>query len=110
MGTAAYEATAINGVWTGRLNRSSDRTFYEPLKRRKPQTYFVNSMSDFWHEDAKDEWRIEAMDIMDRTPQHTYQILTKRPENSIDDGQQMEIPAERMAWRVRREPQAHRSD
>jgi protein gp37 len=41
--------------------------------------FFVNSMSDFFHEDAPDEWRTEALAVMAATP-HQYQILTKRPE------------------------------
>lgn len=40
---------------------------------------FVNSWSDFFIEDS-DPWRDEAWDVIRRTPQHTYQILTKRPE------------------------------
>ncbi len=40
---------------------------------------FTCSMSDFFHE-AADGWREEAWDVVRRTPRHTYQILTKRPE------------------------------
>jgi protein gp37 len=70
-----------NIVWTGRVNRASDATMRKPLGWREPKLIFVNSMSDFWHENAKDEWRAEALDIMRATPQHAYQVLTKRPEN-----------------------------
>lgn len=73
----------VNGrhVWTGRLNRSSDRAMSKPLSIAGSALIFVNSMSDFFHESADDEWRLDAMDIMRRCPQHTFQILTKRPEN-----------------------------
>ena len=37
-------------------------------------------MSDFWHTNAADALRAEALTIMDQTPQHRYQVLTKRPE------------------------------
>lgn len=51
-----------------------------PLKRKKPTTYFVNSMSDLFHDKVKDEWLDQIFAVMALTPQHTYQILTKRPE------------------------------
>jgi protein gp37 len=38
-------------------------------------------MSDFWHEDVPLPWLDEALDVIDRTPKLTYQILTKRPGN-----------------------------
>ncbi len=50
----------------------------EPLKRRKPTTYFVNSMSDLFHKDIPFEFLDQVFDVIKRTPQHTYQILTKR--------------------------------
>jgi protein gp37 len=69
-----------NPVWTGKLSRSSEATFTKPLRNKTPSLYFVNSMSDFFHENAQDDWRLDALDIMRNTP-HQYQILTKRPEN-----------------------------
>lgn len=81
----AYQGTTrkVNGsvVWTGRVNRSSTNKLNEPRGWRKPHLIFVNSMSDFWHEAAEDAWRQEVMDLMRDTPQHAYQVLTKRPEN-----------------------------
>lgn len=50
----------------------------EPLKRRKPTVYFVNSMSDLFHEEIPDSFIQQVFDIIRQTPQHTYQILTKR--------------------------------
>ena len=49
-----------------------------PLKRKKPTTYFVNSMSDLFHENVPDDWRDQILAVMALTPQHTYQVLTKR--------------------------------
>lgn len=57
----------------------SKTTFADPLKWTEPQRIFACSWSDWFHE-AADAWRDEAWDIIRRTPQHTYQILTKRPE------------------------------
>lgn len=50
----------------------------EPLKRKKPTTYFVNSMSDLFHNSIPFEFLDQVFDVIRRTPQHTYQILTKR--------------------------------
>ncbi|SFD13216.1 DUF5131 family protein [Streptomyces aidingensis] len=49
-----------------------------PLKWRKPRRIFVNSMSDLFHDQVPDEHIAEVFAVMARTPQHTYQILTKR--------------------------------
>lgn len=62
------------------LIRRSKTTFTAPLKWREPKRVFTCSWSDFFIEEA-DEWRGEAWDIIRQTPNHTYQILTKRPEN-----------------------------
>ncbi len=50
----------------------------QPLKRHKPTTYFVNSMSDLFHEKISDEYIDRVFSVIRQTPQHTYQILTKR--------------------------------
>jgi protein gp37 len=49
-----------------------------PLRRRKPTTYFVNSMSDLFHEDVPDDYIAAVYGIMAACPQHTFQVLTKR--------------------------------
>lgn len=49
-----------------------------PLKWRKPRRIFVNSMSDLFHDDVPDEFIARVWAVMAATPQHTYQILTKR--------------------------------
>jgi len=50
----------------------------EPLRRRKPQMIFVNSMSDLFHEDIPLEYIQRVFDTMKRASWHTFQILTKR--------------------------------
>lgn len=50
----------------------------QPLRWRKPRKVFVNSMSDLFHQDVPDEFIAKVWQIMASTPQHTYQILTKR--------------------------------
>lgn len=50
----------------------------EPLEKRKSHTIFTCSMGDFFDPEVKEEWREEVYKIMDKSPQHTYQILTKQ--------------------------------
>ena len=52
----------------------------QPLKWRKPRMVFVNSMSDLFHEDVPFEFVSEVFIAMLENQQHTFQILTKRPE------------------------------
>lgn len=63
--------------------RSKSATFNSPLKWKDPAKVFVCSWSDFFIEDA-DPWRDDAWEIIRKCPQHTFQILTKRPENILD--------------------------
>lgn len=51
-----------------------------PRKWRKPRVIFVNSMSDLFHTDVPLEFIQRCFETMAETPQHTYQVLTKRPE------------------------------
>jgi protein gp37 len=51
-----------------------------PLKWKKPQTIFVNSMSDLFHEDVPEDFILRVFDVMCRADWHNYQILTKRAE------------------------------
>lgn len=52
----------------------------EPLKWRTPRTVFVNSMSDLFHAKVTRKFLAQWWAVMAATPQHCYQILTKRPE------------------------------
>ncbi|WP_313436337.1 phage Gp37/Gp68 family protein [Stenotrophomonas sp.] len=52
----------------------------EPRQRKKPTMYFVNSMSDLFHERITDGFLDSVMEVISDTPQHRYQILTKRHE------------------------------
>lgn len=70
MGTAGYENGFALTLLPHRL--------VEPLRRKKPTIYFVNSMSDLFHEGVPDAYIEQVVDVMSRTPQHSYQVLTKR--------------------------------
>jgi protein gp37 len=52
----------------------------EPLARKKPTIYFVNSMSDVFHEGVPFEYIDRIFETIRSTPQHTYQMLTKRAD------------------------------
>lgn len=70
MGAPGYE----NGF---DLSLLPERLLY-PLKRRKPTMYFVNSMSDLFQNEVPFEFIDKVMEVIQQTPWHTYQILTKR--------------------------------
>ena len=72
MGAGGYDAGFELAMHPGRLG--------QPLARKKPTVYFVNSMSDLFHEDIPDKFLDEVFGVIRATPQHTYQILTKRAE------------------------------
>ncbi|HWA61627.1 MAG TPA: DUF5131 family protein [Caulobacteraceae bacterium] len=66
-------------VWTGAV--SLDVAALEaPRAWRKPRLIFVNSMSDLFQEAVPVDFIRRVWDTMAATPQHTYQVLTKRPD------------------------------
>lgn len=55
-------------------------------KWRKPQRIFCGSATDLWSEGVEQEWRDAIFECVRDTPQHTWIVLTKRPEEiSLDD-------------------------
>ncbi len=78
-------ATKTNGVsrWTGEV-KLNENVLLEPLKIKKPTMFFVNSMSDTFYSKFPDEWIDKLFGVMARCPQHTFQILTKRPERMLE--------------------------
>lgn len=73
-----------NAVWTGKVALAPDKVLMEPLRRKKPTMYFVNSMGDLFHEDVPDEWIDRVFAAMALCPQHTFQVLTKRSARMRD--------------------------
>lgn len=51
-----------------------------PFHWKKPRRVFVSSMSDLFHEQIPDWFIFAVWQVMARTPQHSYQVLTKRPK------------------------------
>ncbi|WP_421705851.1 DUF5131 family protein [Alloalcanivorax xenomutans] len=76
MGAPGYENGFKLSLVPERLN--------QPLQRRKPTMYFVNSMSDLFQDGVPVAFIDQVMDVIRATPQHTYQILTKRSGNMRD--------------------------
>lgn len=68
------------GLDPTQVARTADKTFYAALKWKEPKLIFTCSWSDFFIEEADDAWRADAWQVIRQTPQHTWQILTKRPE------------------------------
>ncbi len=83
MGTPKYQGlTRTSGgraKWTGTV-RPDPASLETPLHWHKPRMVFVNSMSDLFHEQVPTEFIGRVWSVMERTPKHTFQILTKRPE------------------------------
>jgi protein gp37 len=72
MGTRGYE----NGFDV----TMHPHTLEKPLKMKKPQVIFVNSMSDIFHEKIPDAFIFQIFEVMNKAHWHTFQVLTKRPK------------------------------
>lgn len=72
MGARGYE----NGFELSILPERLD----QPLSRKKPTVYFVNSMSDLFHEEIDSVFLDDVFEVIHQSPQHIFQILTKRAE------------------------------
>lgn len=101
MGVAKYDGlTRKSGnryIWTGKV-RLDEASLEIPVKWRKPRKIFVNSMSDLFHADVPAEFIARVWSVMERTPQHTYQILTKRPERMREVVSSLGLPALEHVW------------
>jgi protein gp37 len=54
-----------------------------PLRWKKPQTIFVNSMSDMFHQRVPRDFIVRAFDVMNRAHWHRFQVLTKRADRLL---------------------------
>lgn len=68
----------------------------EPFNWKKPSTIFVCSMSDLFHKDVPFEFIDKVFRVIEETPQHNYQILTKRAERMAEYFKIRNIPQN--AW------------
>jgi protein gp37 len=78
MGVKGYEQPFLAGA------TPQPHTLHRPLKWKTPRTVFVNSMSDLFHESVPFEFINQVFAVMALCPQHTFLILTKRPERMAE--------------------------
>ncbi|HKU47451.1 MAG TPA: DUF5131 family protein, partial [Burkholderiales bacterium] len=64
-----------------------------PLERRTSTVWFVNSMSDLFHQEVPDAFVDRVLHTIRRSPQHTYQILTKRADRLPKYFAEREVPS-----------------
>lgn len=83
MGVAKYSGltrkSGARTIWNG-IVREDPEALAIPSRWRKPRKIFVNSMSDLFHEKVSDTFIESVWRVMEDTPHHHYQILTKRPD------------------------------
>ena len=65
---------------------------HDPLRRKKPTVYFVNSMSDLFHAKVPEVFIDQVFVTMEAASQHTFQVLTKRAERAAAYGSKRTIP------------------
>jgi protein gp37 len=82
-----------------------------PLSWKRPQTIFVNSMSDLFHEDIDEVYIRRVFDVMRRAHWHRFQVLTKRSERLAEMSPRIDWPANVwMGVSVERQDYAFRID
>jgi protein gp37 len=73
-----------------------DEALELPLRWKKPQTIFVNSMSDMFHKNVPREFILQAFEVMKRAHWHRFQVLTKRAERLLNLSE--ELPWAKNIW------------
>lgn len=64
-----------------------------PIRLKRPQTIFVNSMSDLFHENVPTEFIVSVFEIMQRASWHIFQVLTKRSARLLELNPKIKWPA-----------------
>lgn len=64
----------------------------QPLSWKQPRMIFVNSMSDLFHEDIEPAYIREVFKVMRKANWHTFQVLTKRSQRTLEVAQQWKWP------------------
>ncbi|MBN2760037.1 MAG: phage Gp37/Gp68 family protein [Rhodobacteraceae bacterium] len=73
--------TGSRAVWTGEV-RLNEQWLDQPLRWKRGRMIFVCAHGDLFHENVPDEWIDRVFAVMALAPQHTFQVLTKRPERA----------------------------
>lgn len=74
--------TSAGPVWNGKVRLNED-WLDQPLRWKKPRRIFVCAHGDLFHGAVPDEWIDRVFAVMALAPQHTFQVLTKRPERML---------------------------
>ncbi len=69
-------------VWNGQV-RLNESMLLDPLRWKRPRMIFVCAHGDLFAENVPDEWIDQVFAVMALAPQHTFQVLTKRPERML---------------------------
>ena len=87
MGVARYAGltadTKAGPVWTGAVRAAPDETIAQPLRWLRPRRVFVTSTGDLFHPAVPFALAMRIWAVMEAAPQHTYQVLTKRPDRML---------------------------
>lgn len=94
--TGKFRTHGTRAYWAGKVAFDVE-VLAAPLKRHKPTTYFVNSMSDLFHDGFTNEQIAAVFGVMAATPQHTFIMLTKRAQRM----------REWFEWAGKTEPSCH---
>jgi len=86
------QAIGVEGYENGFKFNTVPSRLNDPFKRKKPTVYFVNSMSDIFHKDIPEDYLNKIFNVIQETPYHTYQILTKRADRMLRYLSKREIP------------------
>lgn len=78
--TNCYAERIARRFWGGFDVTCHPERLRDPIKWRKPRRIFVCSMGDLFHKDVHQEWRINVFNVMNICPEHTFFLLTKRPD------------------------------
>jgi len=78
-----YDGTIRDGRWNGSIRLVPEK-MNEPLRWKRPRRIFVNSMSDLFHDGVPFEYVAAVFGVMAACPQHTFQVLTKRPGRAVE--------------------------
>jgi protein gp37 len=81
--TQTTRKSGKRSIWTGQI-RLIEKALTIPLSWRKPRKIFVNSMSDLFQDGVPVQFINRVWDTMEEANWHTYQILTKRPNNMLN--------------------------
>ncbi len=85
------EMTKAGPRWSNKV-QLVEELLDAPLKWKKPQLVFVNSMSDLFHEDVPLNFILKVFDTMCKAEQHHFQVLTKRSKQLVKLNSELKWP------------------